>query len=120
MKGDPMKICVPILDDGQLDLRWGRAERVAVADLEAGEITGWQEVTVSWDQLHDTGTDGAHHARVVRFLREQGIEAVVAHHMGDGMLRTLHKLGLQVSLGASGDARAAVRNVGSGDAVSAR
>lgn len=115
-----MKICVPILDDGLLDPRWGRAARVALAEVEGGEITSWQEVTVSWDTLHDTGTDGAHHARVVRFLREQGVQAVVAHHMGDGMVNTLHKLGLQVSLGADGDARAAVRAVGSGDAVSVR
>lgn len=104
-----MKVCVPVGDDGHVDPRWGRADRLAVAELYAGEITSWQEVTVSWSQLHDSGGEGAHHARVVRFLREHDIEAVVAHHIGDGMLRTLQKMGVQVYLGATGDAQTAVR-----------
>ena len=33
-----MRVCVPITDDGQVDPRWGRADRVAVADVADGEI----------------------------------------------------------------------------------
>ncbi|MEP7191987.1 MAG: NifB/NifX family molybdenum-iron cluster-binding protein [Actinomycetota bacterium] len=91
-----------------IDPRWGRADWVAVADVVGGEIVSWREVEVSWSRLHDEGTPGSHHARVVTFLREHQVEAVVANHMGDGMVRTLDTMGLPVHLGAAGDARAAV------------
>jgi predicted Fe-Mo cluster-binding NifX family protein len=65
-------------------------------------------IEVGWNALHDAGTEGSHHARVVRFLREQAVTDVVAHHMGDAMHNTLGKLGIRVHLGAEGDARTAV------------
>ncbi|MCJ7832454.1 MAG: dinitrogenase iron-molybdenum cofactor, partial [Actinobacteria bacterium] len=61
-----------------------------------------------WSTLHDTGGEGAHHARVVRFLIENHVEAVVANHMGPGMLHTIERMGLALHLGAVGDAREAV------------
>jgi len=91
-----------------IDPRWGRADRVSVAEVVNDKIVSWQEVEVSWSRLHDQGTPGTHHARVVTFLREHQIEAVVANHMGDGMVRTLDTMGLPVHIGAAGDARAAV------------
>jgi predicted Fe-Mo cluster-binding NifX family protein len=103
-----MIVCAPVTKEGMIDPRWGRADRVAVADVADDEIVSWQEVEVSWSRLHDEGTPGSHHARVVTFLREHHIEAVVANHMGDGMLRTLDGMGLPTHLGAAGDARAAV------------
>lgn len=57
--------------------------------------------------VHDVGTEGAHHARVATFLREQGVQVVVAHHIGPGMATMLGLMGLTVRLGASGDARQA-------------
>jgi len=92
-----------------VDPRWGRADTVAVADLVDGELITWREVDVSWSRLHDVGTSGAHHARVVRFLREEKVEAVVAGQIGDGMLRMLDTMGVPVHLGATGDARDAVQ-----------
>ncbi|HVB26837.1 MAG TPA: NifB/NifX family molybdenum-iron cluster-binding protein [Mycobacteriales bacterium] len=103
-----MLLCVPIRGDGSIDPRWGRADRLAVAEVVSGVIASWHEVDVSWDELHDQGTEGAHHARVVSFLREQGIEAVVADHMGGPMLHTLGKMGIEVHLQATGNARAAI------------
>ena len=103
-----MIMCVPITKDGMVDPSWGRADWIAVADVVDGKIADWQEIEVSWSRLHDEGTSGSHHARVVRFLREQHVEAVVAHHIGDGMVRMLDTMGLPIHLGASGDARAAV------------
>ncbi|MBK5249435.1 MAG: hypothetical protein JJE50_08365 [Actinomycetales bacterium] len=94
-----------------VDPRWGRADWVAVADVVDGEIVSWREIEVSWSRLHDEGTSGSHHARVVTFLREHHVEAVVAHHIGDGMVRMLDTMGLPTRLGATGDARAAVRAV---------
>jgi len=50
----------------------------------------------------------APHARVARFLIDHHIDVVVAEHMGPGMTRMLTTMGIRVSLGALGDARAAV------------
>lgn len=101
-------VCVPVTPDGQVEGRWGKAPRVAVATVSSGEITGWIEHDVRWDVLHDEGTEGSHHARVVRFLRDNEVTAVVASHMGPPMANTISKLGLGLHLSASGDARDAV------------
>jgi predicted Fe-Mo cluster-binding NifX family protein len=103
-----MVICLPVAGDGSVDLRWGRAQRVAIATAERGAITRWEEFDVSWDTLHDAGPEGAHHARVARFLREHQADTVLAHHMGEGMARMLQQMGVRVRLGIVGDARQAV------------
>jgi predicted Fe-Mo cluster-binding NifX family protein len=108
-RGHPdMIICAPVTREGMIDPRWGRADRVAVADVVDGALVSWQEVEVSWSRLHDEGAPGSHHARVVTFLREHQVETVVANHIGDGMVRMLATMSLPVHLGAAGDARAAV------------
>lgn len=103
-----MKVCIPVTGDGQVEHGWGRADRVAVAEVDGDSVTSWLEHDVRWDVLHDEGTEGAHHARVARFLREHGIEAVVAARIGDGQRRMLATMGVQVVLGAAGNARTAV------------
>ncbi len=103
-----MIVCVPITSDGLVDPRWGRADWIAVADVVDGKIDNWQEIEVSWSRLHDEGTPARHHARVARFLRENHVEAVVANHVGDGMVKMLDTMGLPLHLEAAGDARAAV------------
>lgn len=108
-----MKVCVPVTPDGLVDPRWGRAARVAVARIEGGSVVDWHEHEVAWDVLHDVGTEGGHHARVARFLTEQGIDVVVAGHMGPPMVQMLGKMRIVARLGASGDARRAVEGVGS-------
>lgn len=102
-----MIVCVPVAADGRMDPRWGRAHRVAVVEVRDGSVADWQEHVVAWDDLKDSGTEGFHHARIARFLREHQVEAVVADHMGQDMHHMLQKMGLQVHLGAAGDARAA-------------
>ncbi|HXX38554.1 MAG TPA: NifB/NifX family molybdenum-iron cluster-binding protein [bacterium] len=102
-----MVVCVAVTPDGQIGPRWGRADRVAIANVQGGALAGWQEFEVGWDRLHDAGTEGAHHARVARFLLEHHVETVVAQHVGEGMLGMLRQMGLQVRLGAVGDAREA-------------
>jgi predicted Fe-Mo cluster-binding NifX family protein len=105
----PMIVCLPVTTDDRIDPRWGRAARLAVADVRDGAIVAWNEYQVGWDVLHDAGTEGGHHARVATFLQAHGVETVVADHMGEPMLRMLHQLGIAVRLGASGEAhRAAV------------
>jgi predicted Fe-Mo cluster-binding NifX family protein len=104
-----MRVCVPVTTDGQVDPRWGRAERVAVAEVVDGEIRGWQEFAVGWGTLHDQGTEGAHHARVARFLRENKVQAVAVHHVGPGMHRMLGTMSVRIVTGLDGDARSAAR-----------
>ncbi len=91
-----------------MDPRWGRADRVAIATVSAGVIGRWQEIDVRWSELHDHGGEGQHHARVARFLQENGVQAVVADHMGPPMEEMLRKMGIRVHLGAHGPARDAV------------
>lgn len=100
-----MIVAVPVREDGMLDPRWGRAQRVAVAEVQDGEVVTWTEHEVGWGDAHDLGTEGSHHARVARFLQEQGVEVVAAHHVGDGMRRMLASMSIRAALGASGPAR---------------
>ncbi len=104
-------VCVAVTVVGDVDPRWGRAARVAVARLEAGKITAWEEYDVTWDALHDVGTEGGHHARVARFLRDHAVDVVVAGHMGPPMVEMLGKLRIVAKLGVDGDARRAVEGV---------
>lgn len=103
-----MVICVPVMPDGSVDASFGRAARLSVMRVENGRIVAAEEHDVGWDVLHDAGPSGSHHGRIVRFLREQEVEAVVAGHVGPPMVETMGKMGLRIWLGAAGDARAAV------------
>jgi len=98
-------VCVPVASDGSVDPRWGRADRVALAEVTAAGVESWQEHDVGWGALHDSGPEGTHHARIARFLLDHRVEAVVANHMGAGMEHMLGKMEIAVHLGAAGPAR---------------
>ena len=85
----------------------GRAQDVAVAEVRDGVVTQWAEHHVGWGDLHGTGPEGTHHARIVRFVREHGIECVVTSGLGEGMRTTMAKLGVAVRTDLAGDAREA-------------
>ena len=104
-----MVVCVPVTADGEVDPRWGRAERLAVAVVDGRSISRWDEHQVGWGELHDLTGEGGHHARVARFLLDHRVQLVVAHHMGPPMEHMLGKMGVEVRLGAEGDARQAVQ-----------
>ena len=103
-----MIVMTPVTPEGATDPRFGRAPRVAVAEVVDGQITSWAEHQVNWDVLHDEGTHGAHHARVMTFLKEQGIDAVVSAEMGPGMARMLDSAKIPVLLASPGEAKASV------------
>ena len=103
-----MILCVPVTTMGEVDPRWGRAGRIAVAEVVGGKVQSWDEFEVGWDRLRDDRGEGSHHARVARFVQEHRASIVVAAHMGDPMLQTLRGLDVDVRLGVSGDARQAV------------
>ena len=50
--------------------------------LPTGGIRDWQEFAVDWDVLDDQGTEGAHHARIARFLWDNQVQAIAAAHRG--------------------------------------
>lgn len=101
-----MKVCITLTPDGHAGGGFGRAPRVAVATVEDGAVTAWDEHAVGWDALHDEGTEGGHHARIARFLIDNGVGAVAAGHIGPPMVNQLGKMGIAVTMGVEGDARA--------------
>ncbi len=103
-----MLVCVPVTAEGLIDPRWGRADRVAITEVTEDGIGTWREYEVGWNALHDAGTEGSHHARVARFVKEHHVDAVLANHMGPPMVHMLERMGVKVLLGAMGDAREAV------------
>ncbi len=104
-------MCIPVDAQGQVDPRWGWALRVALVTVEDQKIAGWNEVDVHWDALHDQSGEGQHHARVAKFLMDNGVTDVVASHMGQGMARMLASMRLEIHLDASGDAREVIERL---------
>jgi predicted Fe-Mo cluster-binding NifX family protein len=103
-----MIVMTPVTPEGDSDPRFGRAPRVAVAEVIDAQVTSWAEHQVNWDVLHDEGTHGGHHARVMTFLKEQGVEAVISAEMGPGMARMLESAKIPVLVASPGDAKASV------------
>lgn len=101
-----MRIATPVDHAGQSSPTWGKAHWIAVGDVADGAVSNWQVHEVQWDVLHDAGTHGSHHARVVTFLKEQGIEAVVVDHVGEGMRRMLATMDIPMLPMTPGDAQA--------------
>jgi predicted Fe-Mo cluster-binding NifX family protein len=102
-----MIVCLPVTADGQVGPSWGRADRVAVADVGASGIGSWEEFAVGWDQTHDASDHDQHHQRIARFLTDHRVTCVVAGHMGPPMQQMLDQMGISVRLGAGGEGRSA-------------
>ncbi|MCL2470901.1 MAG: dinitrogenase iron-molybdenum cofactor [Propionibacteriaceae bacterium] len=100
----------------------GRAQTMAVADVEDGTILSWKEIEVRWDLSHDQPSageqaapdapfhtahtsHGSHHARIVTFMRDHDVEVVVTGHVGPPMAHTLGLMGITVLVGATGEAK---------------
>ncbi len=102
-----MIVCLPVTADGQLGHSWGRADRVAIAEVGDSGVSRWEEFEVGWDRMHDVGEHGEHHDRIAKFLTDHDVTCVVAGHMGPPMVQMLGEMGISVQLGASGEARGA-------------
>jgi sugar-phosphatase len=101
--------CVPVDQRGFVGGGWGRAQAVALASVDAaGQIDSWEVHEVGWGDLHGVGGEGAHHARIVRFLRHHQVGCVVVEHMGPGMRRVMAAMKIPTFTGAQGAARACV------------
>lgn len=103
-----MILTVPVTAAGQVDVRFGKAVTMAVAQVVDAQITDWQLHEVGWDVLHDQGEHGQHHARIVRFLIDQQVERVLFAHMGPPMQHTIGKMGLDLVQVGQMDARDAI------------
>lgn len=109
-----MIVCTTLGPDGVVGGGLGRASHVALASVDDGQVTSWDEIEVGWDRLHGEGSEGSHHARIVKFLREHDVNVVVAKGIGEGMQRVLGSMGIQMALGLQGDARQAVTQAAGG------
>ncbi|MEI6649552.1 MAG: NifB/NifX family molybdenum-iron cluster-binding protein [Actinomycetes bacterium] len=106
--------CATLLPDGSIGGGWGKANTVAIAEIVEGKVAAWRVEEVGWRALHDTGTEGSHHARIVRFLNDNKVTVVATGHMGDGMQNTLGKMGVKVHLDVSGEAKSALEALARG------
>lgn len=103
-----VRVVTPVDAHGNTGDGWGRAHWMAVGTVSDGTITDWQVHEVAWDVAHDQGSEGAHHARIARFLKEQGVQVAVLRHCGGGMQRMLTKMGIPLLAATEGDAQASV------------
>ncbi|WP_199176304.1 NifB/NifX family molybdenum-iron cluster-binding protein [Actinomyces qiguomingii] len=106
--GAATTVLIPVTEHGDMEPRFGRAPRVAVATVVDGIVTTWREYAVGWDAAHDAGTPGSHHARIVRFLNDHRVDTIVAEHMGVGMRRVVDRMGIRLLTVPGGAARQAV------------
>ena len=103
-----MIVATPVTATGQSAAAWGKAHWIAVASVEDGAVAAWQVHEVAWDVSHDEGTHGSHHARIVRFLKEHEIAAVVVDHMGPGMVQVMETMKIPLLAASPGDAQASI------------
>ena len=108
-----MIVATPVDQSGNTMHSWGRAHWVATGEVrESGtgvpQVFDWRVHEVAWDQSHDAGTHGSHHATIVRFLKENGVQAVVVDHVGEGMRRMLATMDIPMLPASPGDARDSV------------
>ena len=101
-------VCVPLETTGTVAPVLGKAGHVATARVDNGTITDWTEYPVAWDTTYGVDVPGVHHPRVVRFMRDHEVTAVVADGVCDSMQTVLASIGVEVRTGHRGDARAAV------------
>lgn len=95
-----MRIAVPVTD-GRIPNHLGHCERFLFADVEAGEVRAEAEV-----QNPGHGPGGP----PPRFLVSQGVDCVLAWGMPPHAQGLFADAGIRVQLGATGDARQAVRD----------
>jgi predicted Fe-Mo cluster-binding NifX family protein len=101
-------VCIPLNADGTIHDRLGQANSVAICQVDGDSVSDWTEIVVDWDTTYGVDVLGVHHPRVIRFLQEHQVNAVVADNVCDIMKSTLPTLGVTVHAGVTGDARSVV------------
>lgn len=99
-----MKIATPVLPNGMVNAHFGRAKRIAIADVENGQITEWKEIDVPFAEEHDHHNGHhhdhgnhdhhhhhhGHHESMKNFMIENGVDIVLVEHAGPGMVRVFN------------------------------
>ena len=92
-----MKIAMPTVD-GRLCLHFGHCERFAIVTVESGEVMGTELLE---PPAHEPGV-------LPRWLREQGVDVIIASGMGQRAQGFFDQFGIQVVVGAQPDEPASI------------
>lgn len=113
-----MRIAVALLLNGKVNPHFGRADQMALVDVEDGKITDWQVVDTPFaemhkDHHHNDGETGhphrsSHQSTIKEFLTGHDVNAVFVQHAGPGLQKVKDETDIKIITGAQGDAREAV------------
>jgi len=101
-----MKIAVPYLA-GDVNAHFGCTESFLIAETEDGRIAGTTVVDLGGMQ-HD-------HSGIAGFLKQRGVDVILAGGMGAPMQQALKRQGFELYCGVSGPAVQAVETFLRGD-----
>jgi len=102
------RVCLPLDTEGNIRGRLGQARTVVTCHLTDEGVAEWTEHSVDWDNDYGVTVHGVHHPRVVKFLRRNEIDLVMADEVCDSIKNTLAVLGIVLREKVTGDPRAAV------------
>jgi len=120
-----VKVAVAVLPNGMVNAHFGRANKLALATVENGQISKWEEVEVPFAESHgdhDHHHDHDHHDHehhhapdhhegIKNFLVEQGVDMVLLDHAGPGMQKVMNETDIKIVVGAKGNAKEVVQAV---------
>ncbi|TCS83687.1 NifB/NifX family molybdenum-iron cluster-binding protein [Tepidibacillus fermentans] len=116
-----MKVAVAVLPNGKVNTHFGRANKLALATIENGQITKWEEVAVPFaethgnhDHHHDHDHEHHHHAPghhegIKNWLVDHEVDMVLLDHAGPGMQKVMSETDIKIVVGAKGNAKEAVQ-----------
>ncbi len=107
-KGDNMIVAVPYLD-GTVNAHFGSTQAFLVAETSDGEITRTSVFEVQGMQHN--------HAGIAGFLKEQGVQVILAGGMGAPMQQALKLQGFELYCGVGGPALEAIEALLRGEIV---
>lgn len=109
-----MRIAAAVLQSGKVNPHFGRTSKMALADVEEGQITRWQEVDTPFPEMHGDQPhhhegghkpNPSHQETIKQFLVEHDVDVVFVHHAGPGLQKVIDETGIKVVTGAQGNAR---------------
>ncbi len=87
--------------DGPTSSHFGQAAHFVLIDCEGGQIMDSRSVPNPFAGAHK-------HGQIPRFLKQEGIDAVLSGGMGAGAITMFQRLGVTPVTGASGTVREAI------------
>jgi predicted Fe-Mo cluster-binding NifX family protein len=87
-----MLVCVAVTDEGLVDPRWRRTERMTIVKVEGGTILSSEKFAVSWGSLRQSGSERTHHSRVAHFLGQHRLDSLLTRDVGENMRHILDRV----------------------------